>query len=577
MPTAPPEPAALSWFAAQLHVHGWSNHNSSSEPASVQYYSAWARSIGLDAVWWSDHNRAFDQREDLTVDFAGATVDANLDVRVPFVSPAPWQTDWYVGWLVASQDGPGQPVVAVQDGWLRMALQGSPGDAAGHLQYQARSVNRTAVKGHLLNRPVASDPVLSFDARLCDDSPNSYAEVKVGLSWHDSPSARGPHELIYRLVPTGRPGGSVASSRRFTVTVPMTDEHVELPLLPHALNLPDGADNALQELSLAVGAAGDARACLEIRNITVHSRQPDPAVSFEALRQAAHHNGTRHDMAQIVGWEQNGGLQHFNPFLPASSALLPGREDLLGPAFVPLIHDAGGLVSLNHPFGTSYSISLPPDQQEERWRTVLHDLLAVQAWGVDTIEIYRARAGMELAHYLRLWDLLAANGVPICGVMTSDGHGGPFMAWQAAAVSWIEAAAPERDLLLDGLRRCRVFFGNLRQFDGVVDLRLGDAVMGETARPPTARAPLTVVVDPLPVGAVVKLVHVLRRPGDELAYVVDHQPIDPTQPVWIDSSRPSFVRVEVWSAAGEPLAFSNRLSVEPAGARLRAYLPLIVR
>lgn len=565
------------WFAAQLHVHGWSNHNAMREPASVQYYSAWAHSIGLDVVWWSDHNRAFGQHDDLTIDVAGAIVDANLDVQVPFISPAPWQTDWYVGWLVASQDGPGQPAAAVQDDWLRMALQ-SVGGAAGRFQYQARSVNRSAVHGHFLNRPIASDPVLSFDARLCADwSPDTYAEVKVGLSWHDNHGSRAPQELVYRLVPADQPGGSVASSQRFTVTVPLTQEHVELPLLPHALNLPDGADNAVQELDLAVGAAGNGQACLEIRNITLRSRQPDPAVSFEALRQAAQHNGARHGLVQIVGWEQNGGTQHFNPFLPAGSPLVPGPDDLLGPVFVPLIHDAGGLVSLNHPFGTNYSPSLPPDQQEERLRAVLHDLLAVQAWQVDAIEIYRARAGMELAHYLKLWDLLAANGAPICGVMTSDWHGGPFTAWQAAAASWIEAATPERDLLLDGLRRCRVFFGNLRGFDGVVDLRLGDAVMGDTARPSGSRAPLTVVVDPLPAGAVVKLVQVLRQPGDELTYVVDHQPIDPAQPVWIDSSRPSFVRVEVWSVAGEPLAFSNRLSLEPAGTLRRAYLPLVAR
>jgi hypothetical protein len=101
--------------------------------------------------------------------------------------------------------------------------------------------------------------------------------------------------------------------------------------------------------------------------------------------------------------------------------------------------------------------------------------------------------------------------------------------------------------------------------------------MGETAYFAGGSAPLKVIVDPLPAGAVVKLVQVISQPGDELTYVVDHQPIDMRQPAWIAVNQPGFVRVELWSARGEPLAFSNRIVIAPLHAATRfQYLPMLL-
>jgi hypothetical protein len=83
--------------------------------------------------------------------------------------------------------------------------------------------------------------------------------------------------------------------------------------------------------------------------------------------------------------------------------------------------------------------------------------------------------------------------------------------------------------------------------------------MGGTHPTASGTGLLHVSVDPLPAGAEVRLVQVADQPGSQLNYIVDHAPIDPTQPVAIDVSQPGFVRVELYASNGTPIAFSNRI------------------
>ncbi len=574
---SPPLVNAPAWHAVQLHVHGWSNHNAQQQPQSMQHYMAWAAQAGLDAVWWTDHNKLFTQDRDFRLDFEQGEVTESLDIKLPYPTTPPYDQQWYAAWLAATYSPTIQPAASLHGNWLRMTATADGDDNLGRFQYRLQSYLRTPVSGHALVRPLASDPVLEFDARLCGDSgSDAYAEVRVDLSWHYN-GAPVQQAIVYRLAPADHPAEVVSVGNRVTVTVPLTDTHLSLPLLPTAALLADGADNAVQDLVLAVAARRQATACLEVSKVRLFSRQPNAAHNFAAYRQTAQLYSDRYSVASFVVWEQNAGRQHFNPFLPTDSNLIPDRDDVAGHALVPMIHAAGGAVSLNHPFGASYPPLLSEAQQEERLRSTSQELLAVRAWGVDAIEIYPRRAGVDLTRHLKLWDLLAANDVPLCGVMSSDQHGGPMDWYQASMVTWIEAPVPEQDLLLSGLKRCRVFFGDLRRFDGVFDLRLGNAAMGQTAHLPRGHALLQVLIDPLPADAVVKLVHVARQPGPELVYLIDHQPIDVTQPIRIDVNRPGFVRVELWSARGEPMAFSNRIMIAPIDTSNRLqYLPMFL-
>ena len=215
-------------------------------------------------------------------------------------------------------------------------------------------------------------------------------------------------------------------------------------------------------------------------------------------RVGAHYPG----LSQLQGIELSLATPHLNAFYPADAAPDPvdydaliaavgARERLgeLGQAIVPPlveeVHESGGLVSLNHPFGAQWGVA----RGASRRREVLGGLLASEAHGADLLEVgYRARGGHDLSAHLWVWDRLAQGGLPLVGTGVSDSHGGERGRWRTGHnnfVSWIEATSPTADALLEGLRRGRVFFGDRTLFDGAFDLetergfRMGQVVVSD--------------------------------------------------------------------------------------------------
>lgn len=565
---APESPSGLAWYSAQLHLHGWSNHNANPMPASLQANTAWADSVDLDVLWWTEHNSIFHQTNDIGIDLTNATLNG-LDVDVPLPPGTPiWAQGWYVTKLRASVIGNGAPAADLANGLLQASITDSD-SSWSKLEYRGLTVGGQPVAGQRFPRPLVSDPVFSFDAQLCGDTAqDTYAEVRVHLSWHLYGELT-EQRLIYRLVPGDVPPSVITTTNRMTYTVPLTSGHVELPLLTDANPLRDGDDNVFQELYFAVGSRNGASACLNIGNFNLHSRQPLPEDNYPDHRAIAERAGQEYSTHIASGWEQFSGLRHINAFMPTSATLLPGLDDIQAPQFVPMVHSQGGLAMLNHPFGTSAGDELPPDQQEARVQSALDTLLPVRAWGVDMIESYLLRAQVNLLYHIRLWDLLATNGVPLCGASTSDHHGAPFVG-PAFWTAWIEASSPDQDALLASMRRCRLFFGNLEQYNGVFDLMLDGVPMGGVHPVQPGTLPLQIIVDPLPPGAQVKLVQIALTPARDLTYIIDHQIIDPSQPVMIDVSQPSFVRAEMWTADNQPMVFTNRITLESLNCDVNA-------
>jgi len=565
-----PDAASNQWYSTQLHPHSWSNHNGAVQPGSIQLHTNWASSVGMDVIWWADHNPIFTQAIPMTFGFVQATIDAaTLNVAIPLPPNIPWWSVYdYVTLLKASVSSGGQaaanlvaPLPPGGDTRLRMQVQANADQIFDRFEYVTLTADNMKLQGNSFPRPLATDPVLSFDASRCDSAgSDSYGQVRVMLSWHNYGVAA-PQNLVYRLVPAGQPGSIVHSSTRVTVTVPLNSSHVELPLLEHASLLPDGDDNAIQDMFFTVGARNGAVGCMELGNFNVHSRRQSASQIIQLQKDVMARHQATYGVTSIFTWEQFAGLRHLNPYLPSTSNLLPGTVDIQAENFVPLIHGQNGLVMLNHAFGAGFGSLLPADQQEALVQSALSTLLPVSAWNADLFEIYRSRARVDLAHHMRLWDLLGANGIQMCATSTSDTHGGPFTLNHAMVV-WINAPSADRDDLLAAMRSCRLFFGDLERFDGVLDLRLGATRMGSVYPTRPGTEALHVILDPLPAGAQVKLVQQLLQPGTELVHLIDHQVIDPTLPVMIDVSQPSQVRVEVWSAGGQMMAFSNRILIQ---------------
>ena len=342
----------------------------------MQMHSAWASNVGLDVIWWADHNPSFTQTTDTTFGFAGATIDPNtLNVAIPLPpGTPPWAVYSYVTKLRASISSGAQAAASLNSGTLRMQAQANADQTFDRFEYRTLSTDDFRIQGLDFTRPLASDPVLSFDATRCDNAgSDAFGEVRVALSWHNYGVAT-PYDLIYRLVPSNQPGGILHSSSRVTVTVPLVSQRVALPLLEHAGRLANGDDGSISGDVLHGRRQKQRPGLYGVGNFSIQSRAPQTSYLVQTFKDVAARHQATYGVDQLFTWEQFAGLRHLNPYLPSSSTLLPGVNDIQVENFVPLIHGQNGLVMLNHPFGAGFGNALPANEQEALVQSALeHD------------------------------------------------------------------------------------------------------------------------------------------------------------------------------------------------------------
>src|SRR5204862_834919 len=70
-PPTPPPPGFIlppdgsserSSISAALHLHGFSNHGASTEPASILWHTQQHAAAGVDLLWWTDHSDIYGGR-----------------------------------------------------------------------------------------------------------------------------------------------------------------------------------------------------------------------------------------------------------------------------------------------------------------------------------------------------------------------------------------------------------------------------------------------------------------------------------------------------------------------------------
>jgi hypothetical protein len=218
------------------------------------------------------------------------------------------------------------------------------------------------------------------------------------------------------------------------------------------------------------------------------------------------------------------------------------------------VHALGGLVSYNHPFGTTFEENEKPRTNEEQLRILLRN----RAEGADILEVgYRDRGGATLDDHLWLWDHAALAGLRLVGTGVSDSHGGAENRWRGTPnnlVSWIWAAQPDKRHLIEGLRRGRVFFGDLERFDGELDLvtEAGER-MGATVRTGASRARVELIALGLAAGQRVVVVESGKRAR---TIPVEGPEFRDWHVIELSRDGPALVRFEVHDETG-PIALSN--------------------
>jgi len=234
-----------------------------------------------------------------------------------------------------------------------------------------------------------------------------------------------------------------------------------------------------------------------------------------------------------------------------------------------LIHEYGGLGSLNHPFGVKQAgLASQPTQDAQR-RKIAKTILASGAFGADIIEAgYHQRGTASLETHLALWDTMSRNGLWLTGNGVSDNHVGTAMSWSAdkqhntfATFVWAESQSLTD--LLAGLSAGKVFCGEIGVWGGDIWIEVEGNPMGSVAvNPSAASRQLTVVVAGLASG---QMVEVVRGPVD-FAGTASPDPgtavvatlATGTATVPIDTSQSCFVRINVLdTVVKRRIAFSN--------------------
>jgi hypothetical protein len=284
-------------------------------------------------------------------------------------------------------------------------------------------------------------------------------------------------------------------------------------------------------------------------------------------------------VAQQQGTEVGLHLPHVNWFgsnvtLPDYTGVTPtSYQAFLASTVVPQIHAAGGLASYNHPYGSGNGAALPQTQQDALLTQVAGALLPSAgnpaALGADLLEVgYPLRAGVDLNHYLALWDIMSRNAVWLTGTGVSDDHVGDN--WYGIGNNWITsvwAASTGMADLISALEAGRAWCGSLSACRGALDLLVDGLVpMGAVSVSSVTSRQLVAVATGLPAGSTLQILQGAVDYAGQNALTANTALIGSysasqlgsgsvTQAV--DSSADSFLRTQVVSATGAVIATSN--------------------
>ena len=545
--------------SVQMHVHAsMSEGNGSWRAANVQ-----AKKIGLEVLWWSDHdwrmayhtyNRAFG--------FEGA----ELSTRVPtYYEPGTdlsltKQNEQMVITLAPHKSN-GAVTDAIGRTTTERAAEGARSfevAAAGAGKGWQRYLYEIDATRRTMKRSLASRVKIGVSA-FAEGTPDAMAVVRVDLS-QQAPDMR--MGVIYYVL-TQAPDADLRTLEDANTKV------VRLPFEPgrwnrvgvdvtsdaQRLNL-GGIDNAMIAVSFGVLTRGPlARAFFDDYRID-HELQGE-RLRDEARKMAAQYQ-KEYGVINYVGQELS-YQAHMNPL----GERVPMIDYVKHPAGLTaretsdFVHANDGVLSLNHIFGTNRAPAgfdpTNPDSVRALEDLRIRELTEHRVYGADILEVGYPTRVLPMSSFLRVWDALSAAGVDVVGNGISDTHSSTG-GWYDGNnfISWVWARSASMADIVDAFRRGDVFFGDPVRFKGRLTLttddghRMGAVVV--TAKP---QHQVNVRIEDLPTGARVRIVTNGQAGPDEASPA----PLFERQ-VRVDAL-PAFVRVEAYASDGRPLVFSN--------------------
>jgi hypothetical protein len=555
------QPGPLHPVSVQMHVHASMSEGSGSWRAANVH----AKKIGLDVLWWSDHdwrmsyhtyNRAFG--------FEGAELRTVVPTYYePGTDPGAAAGNPAMTITLAPHAANGAVNGAIARTTTERASEGARSfevAAAAAAPGWQRYLYEVDATRRTMKRSLASKVTLSF-AVFSDVGQDGMAAVRVDLS--QQPPEMKPGAIYYVL--------TRASDADLRALEDTQTKFVRVPYEPGSWNRVrvdvtrdaerlqlGGIDNAMVAVSFGVLTTGPiARAFFDDYRI-------DHQVQGEALRDEARAMAARYQneygVINYVGQELSFDA-HMNPL----GDRVPMIDHVKHPAGLnaretsDFVHANGGVLSLNHIFGTSAPPAGFDPKDPESVRRLedlrIRELTDNRVYGADILEVGYPTRVLPMKSFLRVWDALSSAGIDVVGNGISDTHGS-VAGWYTGNnfVSWVWAHSASVADIVDGFRRGDVFFGDPVQFKGgLLTLttddghRMGSVVI---TRKPEHR--VTAKLEGLPAGARIRIVTNGEASAEEIPGAASLE-----KQVRINTSNPAFVRVEAYTAEGRPLVFSN--------------------
>ena len=551
-----------------MHVHS----SFSEGAASMRQQLTAAKTNAIDVIWWSDHDwrmSAHGYRQ--VVHFTALTESEN---GVP------------ITWRKVTSTGTATSAIAI------VASPASPLDPSpsSSLSVSATgtgtsfSTARAVAKGGRDNvRSSLAGQTLAMEIYPNSMSSDTFCEIRIASSTHPATNGRpaGAYTLSYRIGGPDPAGTRRADGLTGVVVLPGTagvwNSVVISPAGDAAALWPglEADDLSLCELSFGVQSrnGAPARGYIDFLRFT---RTVDGNAPMDVQRRLmSTYQAAFPAITQRQGLEVSLYDRHLNWFggdvsLPDYGTLriLPEiHDDAAIAGQVAMIHNAGGVASLNHMFGTGNDL-VSEDEQERRRRALAPKLISNAAFGADILEVGdRQRGGVDLSRHLAMWDACSRNGIFLTGNGVSDDHSG--QGWRTSIRNFFTyawAADTQEPSLLAALRAGRCYFGDIQRYSGWLDL-LVDQVhpMGSVSIAQLPSRTLRIIATRIPSGGQVSVV---TGPVD---YAGPTQPDPGTTTtslpgsafgagyadITVDTPTSRFVRVAVCDATGRIVGGSN--------------------
>ncbi len=552
-----------------MHVHS----SFSEGTASMAWQLAQAQASQIPVVWWTDHDFRMEAWAYRHAIHCSALTEAENGSKITWgkvLSGSPTGVVAQISTVV------GSPLDPAPTGSMRLAATG-----AGSTFSTARMTVQDAGARHNTQASLAGQEI-HVDVLPERIGPDAYLEIRIRLS--DQPAGggvpAGAYYLCYRVGGPAPPGEvqrqgrtgvvslSAPTGSWTTLTLRPTDDIARIwPwLVP--------ADNSMAQFSVAVGARRGASASGNVDYIRF-VRTTSGSTPLDVQREISQALAPAYpDITQHHGLEVSLYPAHLNWYggtiaLPdyGTAGLSPRNDPTKTRALVGMIHDAGGLASYNHMFGSGFGGGLATAKQEELRTSVTSTLVANAAFGVDILEVgYRVRGGVTLSRHLSAWDVCSRNALFLTGNGVSDSHEGTWIGNQCNFVTTAFADDRTVNSLVGALAAGLCTFSDPDRFRGAIDLTVdGTCPMGSVSVSSLDTRQLSIGGAGLPPGGNVVLVQgPVDSPGSTVtdpattrtsipASAFQAGPVD----IELDTEVSTFVRAEVRDAAGLFVAGSN--------------------